>query len=215
VALLALLAIGFQVGFTLCACGLASLGRRPVCLYLPLILACAIVVAVTTGIASYLSTSGVSDMKYLKPAKDAAWGWELQDEKRGLKQCSVTYAQSGAMGGRQTRSTLNITVPRQRRPPIGNDEWQQHRARIEQEPKTFGNIQRTKRDIEWIKISGQRALKVADTMSAGQGPGFVQARYYWYSPKLGRMITAVAMLQGPSTWKLGSIEKMLRSIPIQ
>ncbi len=212
---LALLAVGFQLGFTLYACGLASRGPRAVYAYLPLALLLSIVAGGVAGVASYLASSGIADMTYLKPKADAAWGWELEQEKKGLHQFSVTYTQEASMGGRALRSTLTISAARQRRPPIGQDEWSRREAALSKEPKQVGPLKRANRKVDWITLGGQRALKVVDTMSGGPGPAFIQARYWWYSPKLKRVLTGVAMVDASSEWKLKSIERMLDSIPTQ
>ena len=73
---------------------------------------------------------------------------------------------------------------------------------------------RVRVETKHLTIAGQRAFKVVDSMSGDRGTSFTQARYWWYSPKLDRLVTCVAFLEGGGSWQLDSIEKMLNSIPV-
>jgi len=212
----ALLALGFQVGFTLCACGLASVRKQLVYIYLPTALVCLVVVGLATGFVGYLAMSGPSDIAHLRPAK-LDFGWELERETSGLEQCTVTFCRTSNFGGRPSKSALTITVPRRRSGPMSTEGWQRLIASIESEPKPprDGPVRRMAHRTESLTIAGQRAFKVVDTMMAERGVSFIQARYWWYSPKLGRLMNAIAAIQGGGEWQLKGVEKMLDSIPVK
>lgn len=211
-----ILALVFQIGFVLCACGLAAIGRPSAYLYLPVILICFIGIGLVAGFVSYLVTSGPSDYKYLKPRK-AEYGWSFSDQSSGLGDCSVTYTKQSFMPGGEGKSTMRISVPRRFTPPMSDAEWQLHLAAMEEQRKSLksGPMRSTRHDSGKLTIAGQRAYKVVDEMSGPQGPGLTNAIYWWYSPILGRRLTCVVMLQGGGAWELESIEKMLNSIPVK
>ena len=211
--LMALLALGFQIGFTLCACGLATIGKQAVYVYLPLSLVCALLLGAASGVIGYLASSG-ADVAYMKP-KTVEYGWELERETSGLRECSVTYQQTATMGGQSMRARMTVTVPRRRTGPMSTEAWNAHMERVGQEPRNMGGVERTNRETKRVTISGQRTLKVVDTLKGGRGPNIMQARYWWYSPKLDRLLTCVAVADEMSKWKLDAVEKMLESIPIE
>jgi hypothetical protein len=212
-----LLALLFQVGFSLYACGLGTIGRHVLYLYLPVMLVCGVLVGLISGFVGYMVTSGPSDYKYLKPQKPD-YGWEFQGESSGIKDCSVTYARKSFMPGGEGKSTLRITVPRRRTGPMFGRAWQAFIASVESQGKTKeeGPIRRTRRESKEIRICGQPAYKVVDEMSGPRGMGFTNAAYWWYSPAVDRLVTCVVVLEGGGgSWELEAVEKMLNSIPTE
>lgn len=206
------LALLFQVGFTVSACGLAAIRKQAVYVYLPAILVCLTVVGLVTGFIGYLVMSG-PDTTYLKPAS-LEYGWELDHVSSGLSTCSAKYSRSSNMGQRTMKSAMTISVPRRRTPPL-SIEMLKRVVAAEPKPQEDGPVRRTSRDAERTKINGQDAYKVVDTMSGSRGMSFTQARYWWYSPKLSRQVNCVVILEGGGAWQLGAIEKMLNSIPVE
>ena len=207
-----LLALLFQAGFTVSACGLAAIRKQAVYVYLPVILFSLTVLGLVTGFIGYLVMSG-PDVAYLKPAK-LDYGWDLDRVSSGLSTCSAKYSRSANMGPRTMKSTMTISVPRRRTPPL-SIEMLKRMVDAEPKPQDDGPIRRTSRDAQRLKISGQDAYKVADNMSGNRGMSFTQARYWWYSPKLSRQVNCVVILEGGGSWQLDGIEKMLNSIPTE
>ena len=209
-----LLALAFQIGFVLSGCGLAALGKRLLYVYLPVVLGSYVVVGFLTGFIGYLVESG-PDYKFLKPGK-LEYGWKFEKDKGGLSHCSVTYVKDSSMPGRRSKSTMTVVAPRQRMVPMGSRAWGQLISSIKAQAKSKkdeGPMRRTKNESKELKINGQRAFKIVDEMSGPQGMTFTQAGYWWYSPRINRLMNCVVVLEGGGSWQLGDIEKMLNSIP--
>jgi len=212
-----ILALVFQIGFVLCACGLAAIGRPTTYLYLPVVLVCFIGIGLVSGFVSYLVTSAPSDYKYLKPRK-AEYGWSFSDQNSGLRDCSVTYTKQSFMpGGQGGKSTMRISVPRRLTPPMTDTEWRRHLAMMEEQRKSLEKEQRrsTRHESKKLTIAGQRAYKIVSEMRNPQGPGVTTAFYYWYSPVLGRRLMCMVTLLGGGAWELETVEKMLNSVPVK
>ena len=207
------LALLFQVGFILCACGLAAIKPHCLYLYLPVIFVCLAVVGLCTGFIGYLAMSS-PDLAYLKP-KQPGYGWDLDNVSSGLTRCSLRYTRTASMGPRPMKSTLTISVLRRRTPPMTDGIWGEFIASVESEPKPSqdGPVRQTNRSSQVITIAGQRGYKVVEDMMGDRGMSFSRARYWWYSPRLARQVTCAVFIEGGGSWQLGDVEKMLNSIP--